>query len=574
MPSRGEDRRRVIGRDGAFDDGAFEFAARARVRQIEALRIAPPGEKVLRQRDGGVRRAAEHGRLGDRVGDQVFDAHRVVHEPMHEGRVGAVLQKPPHQIGEQRLVRADRRIDAAGAVEALGSDHEPVEAFPHAMQALEFVVAPAERAPRHAIDRGERLRIVRGELRENGVAAREQALGAGEVAHIGVAFARENRIAGKAVHLRALDLAVPVRALYEPDHETALRPLRKADEEVDDERRALLIRLHHEAEPLPAAKRGFMRERLDEIERWLQPVRFLGVDVEADAALRRHKRQPQEPRIKLGADAIHLRKAVARMQRGQLHRNACAFVNARAAPCANRRDGVLVGTHVSGGVRLGDGRLAQHVVGIEKAALLEGPGVFERFLDGLAGHELAAEQPHREVHRLPDDRLAAARQRPRQSRRHAALAAGRDELAGDEQAPGRSVHEPGLACADVRAPIAARELVPNEEIAGGAVGNAQERLREAHQRDAFAARQRKLLHQRLDAEGIAALASQTLDQTVCEARRFARRLRIEPRFFDESRNAAGLGRAVSGADGCALPFRAILRAKLRRLNAAHGHSPS
>ena len=61
--------------------------------------------------------------------------------------------------------------------------------------------------------------------------------------------------------------------------------LGKIDEVIDHERRALLVGLHHEAEPLPAPKRAVARERLNKIERRLQPVRLLRVDVEADALL-------------------------------------------------------------------------------------------------------------------------------------------------------------------------------------------------------------------------------------------------------------------------------------------------
>ncbi len=105
----------------ALGDGALKRSARAGVGQIEALRVLPLGaEHVVRQRRcAGCGAPPRRRRLRDRIGDQVFDGHRVVHERMHEGRVGAVLQKPPHEIGEQRLVRADGRIDAAGPAQVL-----------------------------------------------------------------------------------------------------------------------------------------------------------------------------------------------------------------------------------------------------------------------------------------------------------------------------------------------------------------------------------------------------------------------------------------------------------------------
>ena len=55
------------------------------------------------------------------------------------------------------------------------------------------------------------------------------------------------------------------------------------DEIVHHGGRALLIGLHHEAEPLPAFERGIGRERFQKVERKLQAVRLLGIDIEADA---------------------------------------------------------------------------------------------------------------------------------------------------------------------------------------------------------------------------------------------------------------------------------------------------
>ncbi len=69
--------------------------------------------------------------------EQLFDRHLFVAGNRHEGGVGAVFQKPAHEIGEQVAITADRRIDAAGdpvvAVEKI-----VVERLTHAMQPLEF----------------------------------------------------------------------------------------------------------------------------------------------------------------------------------------------------------------------------------------------------------------------------------------------------------------------------------------------------------------------------------------------------------------------------------------------------
>jgi hypothetical protein len=61
-----------------------------------------------------------------------------------------------------------------------GPDDLLVERLAHAVQALEFVL-PRRPVARHAVDRGERLRVVRGELRVDLRGRREQLARAGEV---------------------------------------------------------------------------------------------------------------------------------------------------------------------------------------------------------------------------------------------------------------------------------------------------------------------------------------------------------------------------------------------------------
>ena len=95
------------------------------------------------------------------------------------------------------------------------------------------------------------------------------------------------------------------------------------------------------------------------------------------------------------------------------------------------------------------------------------------------------------------------------------------------------------------------DLVADQRVAGCGVGDAQQRLGEAHQRHALLARQRIFLDQPLDAAGARArLAAQPLRQTGGD---FADALG----FFgfgggevDQRRDAGGLGPAMrSGNDG-------------------------
>ena len=55
-------------------------------------------------------------------------------------------------------------------------------------------------------------------------------------------------------------------------------------------------------------------------------------------------------------------------------------------------------------------------------------------------------------------------------------------------------------------PIGVGELVADQLVDGLGIGNTQERLGEAHQRDAFAARQREFIEERVDAAFAVTLA--------------------------------------------------------------------
>ena len=84
--------------------------------EIEPARILPrrPVE-IARQRDARMRLDRQPGEARDRIGDDLVDRLALVDDAIDEGGVGAVLEQPAHQIGEQILVAADRRVDAARA---------------------------------------------------------------------------------------------------------------------------------------------------------------------------------------------------------------------------------------------------------------------------------------------------------------------------------------------------------------------------------------------------------------------------------------------------------------------------
>ena len=82
----------------------------------------------------------------DRVADHLLDRQRLVDDAIHERGIRAVLEQAAHEVRQQLLVRADRRIDAARQCAAGRVGELRVELLAHAVQALELelaAVAPA-----------------------------------------------------------------------------------------------------------------------------------------------------------------------------------------------------------------------------------------------------------------------------------------------------------------------------------------------------------------------------------------------------------------------------------------------
>jgi hypothetical protein len=111
------------------------------VGEIDAARVAPIRVQVGWSRHARVRASREGLRGGDRIFQQALEGHRGIDDLVHERGVGAVLEEPAHEIGEQRLVGAHGGVDAAGQPEILRPDHLVVERLAHAVQALELEVA-------------------------------------------------------------------------------------------------------------------------------------------------------------------------------------------------------------------------------------------------------------------------------------------------------------------------------------------------------------------------------------------------------------------------------------------------
>ncbi len=316
--------------------------------EVEAARVgALGGVEVAGQRDAGVGGTAVALGQGHLVLDQLVDRDRGVDQAVDEGGVRTVLEQAADEVGQQRLVGADRRVDAAGAVQRVLADDLVVEGLAHAVQALELPVQAAAQL----VDGRQRVGVVGGELGVDRVGGGEQLLGTGEVGDVGVHLAGVDRVAGLAVHLRLLDLAVPVGALDQADHEAAVAAPGEVDQPVEHVGAALLVGLDDHADAVPAGEIGVVGHGLDQVERELEPVGLLGVDVAADVVVLREQEQGLQPRQELGHDARVLGTGIARVQGRELDRDAGAGVDApaRGRP-ADGVDRVLVGREVAGGV--------------------------------------------------------------------------------------------------------------------------------------------------------------------------------------------------------------------------------
>ncbi|MNL29219.1 hypothetical protein D3C87_1508960 [compost metagenome] len=106
---------------------------------------------------------------------------------------------------------------------------------------------------------------------------------------------------------------------------------REVDHIVDHERAALLVTLHHEADAVPAGEVGFEAEAFEQVERDFEAVCLFRIDIDADVVLARQHRQGLQAAVEFRDHALVLGAAVARMQRGQLDRDARALVDAPAA---------------------------------------------------------------------------------------------------------------------------------------------------------------------------------------------------------------------------------------------------
>src|ERR1700740_926850 len=93
----------------------------------------------------------------DRIGNDLLDRLLVVHDSVDERSIRAVFEQPAHEIREQVLMAADRRIDPAWPAEMLRPGDLLVERLTHPVQPLKLVI-PAVTS--HFENGGDSMRIV------------------------------------------------------------------------------------------------------------------------------------------------------------------------------------------------------------------------------------------------------------------------------------------------------------------------------------------------------------------------------------------------------------------------------
>ena len=423
---------------------------------------------------------------------------------MDEGGVGPVLQQAAHQIGQQVLVGADRRIDAA--VQAgIVVQHRVVQLLPHAVQALEFELAIA----RHLQNADHGIGVVGGELGGDKAAGRlaQQVASAGEVGDIGTSLAGKQRVAGQARLLGIFQFAVPVGAFYQSHRNEATLLAGQRGEPAQYRQSALGVGLHHHAELAPATVGIGAVELLEQVQRQLESVHLLGIDADGHILVTGQPHQTHQPLAHLAEHPFTVGHVIARMQGREFDGDGGGRAAVADPLIADRLDGVAIIGQVFVGILQGEGRFTQHVVGVGVAQLAGFAARLEGFFHVAPQHELLAHDLHGGIH-------GGAHHRLPQLVDHATQQVGRiavellvelDDLAGQHQPPGGGVDQSGVAFAEMGRPVGAGELVLDQGVGGLGIGNTQQRLSQTHQDDPLLGIQAVLLQEGVDTVTGAAL---------------------------------------------------------------------
>ena len=243
--------------------------------------------------------------------------------------------------------------------------------------------------------------------------------------------------------------------------------------------------MHDNAKAVPAFEGGVGEDGFDDLEREFQTVGFLGVDVQAKTC---RAGKPCE-----GADAghqfVHDLRAfgdlVARVEGGEFHRNAGVGADvASGGRAGDGGDGAGIGQVVAVGVSLGAGGFAQHVIAVGAAFGLQIAGAVHGGVDGFTQDKGAAHFLHGAGDGGADHRLSQPAHGGAQVADHAGFAVVQ-HFAGQHERPCGGIDERRGGAAKVAAPVGGGDLVLDQRVHRGGVGDAQQGFGQTHQGDAF-----------------------------------------------------------------------------------------
>lgn len=303
---------------------------------------------------------------------------------------------------------------------------------------------------------------------------------------------REDRVVRQAELLGPLDLGVPVGALHEAAHQPQLVPARHRRDVRNQFERACLVGLQRQAEAAPLRPFGghARGQRLEHVERQLEPVDLFGIDGEVEAGIGRQFAQLPHARHQLAHHALALRVLVARMQRAELDGDAVVVLGParRIGTGRNGADGLRVALEVAQRIGIGARAFAEHVVAEAQRALpaVRRAGLVHGLGDGLSEHELAPQQLHRAQ--------SGGHHRAGAELGHEAgrMVAFGQEFLRHRDGGGRQPRQRGIGRA---LEIGPAQLVGRERDGRGGVGHAKQRLGQAHQRKALGAGDRVFAQQ-------------------------------------------------------------------------------
>ena len=363
------------------------------------------------------------------------------------------------------------------------------------MQALELVIL-------HPSGLGEvthgaqRVRIVRGKLRVDGFRRGQHHAGTGQIVEIGRGLGRPDREIIPAHLVRQLDLGVPIGALDQAHQETASGLPAQINKPLDHVARPLLVGLHGQPQTLPAVQFRIAGETVQQFQRNHQPVGFLGIQAEANIVLLGPLGLFQNAGIELLHHPGFLHRQVFGVQGRELDGNTVLQLDRLVAShLANGIDGVEIALMIALGVGSRARALAQHIERAQAPFTLLGP--FDRLGDLAPQDEILAHDAHGPHCRRPDHRLTQllGQALPVGTGILARFRVHIEQAARHHQAQRGGIDQPAFRAAHVLRPGPAGNLLGNQLVGSGSIGDAQQGFRQAHQRQALAIGQAEFLQE-------------------------------------------------------------------------------